>query len=164
MNVYKEKQLYTGDKVLFLDTGERVMLKKFKDGSYKKIILATGSRKSSRARVRLKSWGNGKIYINGKRLSEYFKSDEYQKLILKPLELTNSIGLYDVVVKVEGGGISGQAGAVSHGIARALAVLDPENYRKVLKKAGLLRRNPREKERMKYARSKRRRSWQYTKR
>ncbi|MCS7244860.1 MAG: 30S ribosomal protein S9 [candidate division WOR-3 bacterium] len=139
------------------------MLKKFKN-DYKKIIFTTGSRKSSTARVRLKSWGNGKIYINGKRLNEYFKSDEYQKLVLKPLELTNSIGLYDVVVKVEGGGISGQAGAISHGIARALAVLEPEKYRKVLKKAGLLRRDPREKERMKYARSKRRRSWQYTKR
>jgi len=163
-SVYKEKVLKTGDKILFLDTGERIMLKKFKDGSYKRIIFATGARKTASARVRLKEWGNGKIYINGKRLGEYFKDETHQKLILKPLELTNTLGLYDIVVKVEGGGISGQAGAVSHGIARALASLNPESYRKILRKAGLLTRDPREKERMKYARSKRRRSWQYTKR
>ncbi|MEO0144297.1 MAG: 30S ribosomal protein S9 [candidate division WOR-3 bacterium] len=140
------------------------MLKKFKNNEYKKIVFATGARKTATARVRLKEWGNGKIYINGKRLNEYFKNEEYQKLILKPLEITNTIGLYDIVVKVEGGGISGQAGAVSHGIARALAALDPQTYRPILRKAGLLTRDPREKERMKYARSKRRRSWQYTKR
>jgi len=163
-SVYKEKQLFTGDKILFLDTGERIMLKKFKDGSYKKIVFATGGRKTATARVRLKEWGNGKIYINGKRLSEYFKDEEHQKIILKPLELTNSIGMYDIIVKVEGGGLSGQAGAISHGISRALSALDPEKYRKVLRKAGLLTRDSREKERMKYARSKRRRSWQYTKR
>ncbi|MEO0202778.1 MAG: 30S ribosomal protein S9 [candidate division WOR-3 bacterium] len=140
------------------------MLKKLKNNEYKKIVFATGARKTAIARVRLKEWGNGKIYINGKRLIEYFKNEEHQKLVLKPLEITNTIGLYDIVVKVEGGGISGQAGATSHGIARALSVLNSENYRPILRKAGLLTRDPREKERMKYARSKRRRSWQYTKR
>ncbi len=163
-SVYKEKDLFTGDKILFLDTGERIMLKKFKDGSYKKIVFATGERKHATARVRLKEWGNGKIYVNGKRLNEYFKSIEHQKLILKPLEITNTLGLYDIVIKVDGGGFSGQAGAISHGIARALSALDPETYRPILRKAGLLTRDARKKERMKYARSKRRRSWQYTKR
>lgn len=133
-SVYKEKILKTGDKILFLDTGERIMLKKFKDGSYKKIVFATGGRKTAIARVRLKEWGNGKIYINGKRLGEYFKDETHQRLILKPLELTNTIGLYDIVIKVEGGGVSGQAGAVSHGIARALASLNPESYRLIFKK------------------------------
>ncbi len=163
-SIYKEKNLFTGDRILFLDTGERIMLKKFRDGSYKKIVFASGRRKNARARVRLKEWGNGKIYVNGKKLNEYFKSTEHQKLILKPLEITNTLGLYDLVVKVEGGGSSGQAGAISHSIARALSALDPETYRPILRKAGLLTRDAREKERMKYARSKRRRSWQYTKR
>jgi small subunit ribosomal protein S9 len=158
--VYKEKELFTGDKILFLDSGERILAKK--DGG--KIVISTGARKTAVARIKLKSWGKGRIIINGKKLENYFKRAEWQKLVLKPLELTNAYGLYDIVVRVEGGGISGQAGAVSHGIARALSVLDPQNYRPILRKEGLLTRDPREKERMKYARSKRRRSWQYTKR
>ncbi len=162
--VYKEKELPTGDRILFLDTGERIMLKKWGDGSYRKIVFATGGRKSSVARVRMKEWGSGRIYINGKRPEEFFRNPILVQHIMEPIKLLNVSGMYDFVIKVHGGGISGQAGAVRHGIARALAAYDPENYRKPLRDAGLLTRDPREKERMKYGKTKRRRSWQYTKR
>ncbi len=162
--VYREKELPTGDKILFLDTGERIMLKLWGDGSYRKIVFATGGRKDSRAMVRLKEWGSGRIYINGKRPEEYFKNPLLVDHILEPLKITKTLGLFDLVIKVKGGGISGQAGAVRNGIARALAAYDPETYRKPLRDAGLLTRDPRKKERMKYGKTKRRRSWQYTKR
>ena len=123
---------------------------------------ATGSRKSSVARVRLVP-GDGKITINGEELAKYFGLKTLELIVRQPLEATETIGKYDVLANVVGGGISGQAGAVRHGIARALLKVDLE-FRPVLKKAGLLTRNPREKERRKYGLKKARKASQYSKR
>ena len=123
---------------------------------------ATGSRKSSVARVRLVP-GDGKITINGEELAKYFGLNTLELIVRQPLEATETLGKYDVLANVVGGGISGQAGAVRHGIARALLKVDLE-FRPVLKKAGLLTRNPREKERRKYGLKKARKASQYSKR
>jgi small subunit ribosomal protein S9 len=123
---------------------------------------ATGSRKSSVARVRLVP-GDGKITINGEELAKYFGLKTLELIVRQPLEATETLGKYDVLANVVGGGISGQAGAVRHGIARALLKVDLE-FRPVLKKAGLLTRNPREKERRKYGLKKARKASQYSKR
>ena len=123
---------------------------------------ATGRRKSSVARVRLVP-GEGKITINGRDLKEYFGLKTLELIINQPLEATETKGKYDVLVNVFGGGISGQAGAIRHGIARALLEVDAE-YRPVLKKAGLLTRDPREKERRKYGLKKARKASQFSKR
>ncbi len=123
---------------------------------------ATGSRKSSVARVRLVP-GDGKITINGQELDKYFGLKTLELIVRQPLEATETLGKYDVLANVVGGGISGQAGAVRHGIARALLKVDLE-FRPVLKKAGLLTRNPREKERRKYGLKKARKASQYSKR
>ena len=123
---------------------------------------ATGRRKSSVARVRLVP-GEGKITINGRDLKEYFGLKTLELIINQPFEATETKGKYDVLVNVFGGGISGQAGAIRHGIARALLDVDAE-YRPVLKKAGLLTRDPREKERRKYGLMKARKASQYSKR
>ncbi len=123
---------------------------------------ATGRRKSSVARVRLVP-GEGKITINGRDLKEYFGLKTLELIINQPFEATETKGKYDVLVNVFGGGISGQAGAIRHGIARALLDVDAE-YRPVLKKAGLLTRDPREKERRKYGLKKARKASQYSKR
>jgi small subunit ribosomal protein S9 len=124
----------------------------------------TGRRKSAVARVRLFP-GNGEITINGRPAREYFGGrDVHQVMIHQPLQVTNSLDRYHVVARVVGGGISGQAGAVRHGIARALARSDEEQLRPVLKRAGLLTRDAREKERKKVGLKRARKAPQYTKR
>ena len=122
----------------------------------------TGRRKTSTARVRLVP-GNGKIVVNGKDVEDYFHRKSLIKDIKGPLELTDSLSNLDVMVKVKGGGLSGQSGAVRHGIARALLKVD-EDYRKPLKKKGYLTRDPRMKERKKYGKKKARKSPQFSKR
>lgn len=123
---------------------------------------ATGRRKSSVARVRLVP-GEGKIIINNRELSAYFGLKTLELIIKQPLVLTENIGKYDVHANVTGGGISGQAGAIRHGISRALLKVDLE-YRPALKKAGFLTRDPREKERRKYGLKKARKASQFSKR
>lgn len=123
---------------------------------------ATGRRKSSVARVRLVP-GEGKIVINGRELSEYFGLKTLMLIVNQPLELTETKGKYDVLVNVNGGGISGQAGAIRHGISRALCEIDGE-FRPVLKKAGFITRDHREKERRKYGLKKARKAAQFSKR
>ncbi|MCE5287500.1 MAG: 30S ribosomal protein S9 [Pelosinus sp.] len=122
----------------------------------------TGRRKTSVARVRLVP-GEGNVVINGRNLKEYFGLKTLELIIKQPLNLTETIGKYDVIAKVEGGGPSGQAGAIRHGVARALLKVDLE-YRPALKKAGLLTRDPREKERRKYGLKKARKASQFSKR
>ena len=122
---------------------------------------ATGRRKSSVARVRLVP-GEGNIIINDRELTKYFGLKTLELIIKQPLEATETVGKYDVLANVVGGGISGQAGAIRHGIARALLKVD-EEYRPTLKKAGLLTRDPREKERRKYGLKKARKASQFSK-
>ncbi|HHU92638.1 MAG TPA: 30S ribosomal protein S9 [Halanaerobiaceae bacterium] len=122
----------------------------------------TGRRKESVARVRLVP-GTGKILVNSKDADEYFGRATLTKDIITPLEVTNTLNTWDVMVNVNGGGLSGQAGAIKHGIARALLKVD-EDYRKPLKKAGLLTRDPRMKERKKYGLKKARKAPQFSKR
>ena len=122
----------------------------------------TGRRKTSVARVRLVP-GEGKIVVNGRPLDEYFGRKTLELIVKQPLNLTETFGKYDVLAKVEGGGPSGQAGAVRHGISRALLRVDAE-YRPSLKKAGFLTRDPREKERRKYGMKKARKASQFSKR
>ncbi|MFW6264493.1 MAG: 30S ribosomal protein S9 [Bacillota bacterium] len=122
----------------------------------------TGRRKKSIARVRLVP-GNGKIIVNKRDISDYFGRDTLIKDLKTPLELTNTLNTMDVLVNVNGGGLSGQAGAIRHGISRALLKVDSE-YRKPLKKAGMLTRDPRMKERKKYGFKKARKSPQFSKR
>ena len=123
---------------------------------------ATGSRKSSVARVRLVP-GEGKIVVNGRELSEYFGLKTLELVVRQPLDTTETLGKYDVLANVVGGGISGQAGAIRHGIARALLKVDAD-FRPLLKKAGLLTRDPRDKERRKYGLKKARKASQFSKR
>ena len=123
---------------------------------------ATGRRKSSVARVRLVP-GEGNIIINGRELKNYFGLKTLELIVNQPLELTETKGKYDVLVNVCGGGFSGQAGAIRHGISRALLKVDVE-LRGALKKAGFLTRDPREKERRKYGLKKARKASQFSKR
>ena len=125
-------------------------------------FYGTGRRKKSIARVRLLS-GNGKITINGKDIDEAFGVETLKVIIRQPLVATNSLDKFDVVAKVTGGGISGQAGAVRHGIARALIEANAE-YRPTLKSAGFLTRDARMKERKKYGLKKARKAPQFSKR
>ena len=122
----------------------------------------TGRRKSSVARVRLFP-GTGKITVNDRAFVDYIPSGATRLDVLQPLTLTHTEASYDVVVNVCGGGISGQAGAIRHGITRALLEVNPE-FRSVLKKAGLVTRDPRAKERKKYGLKKARRAPQFSKR
>jgi small subunit ribosomal protein S9 len=122
----------------------------------------TGRRKTSIARVRLVA-GEGNIVVNGRPLEQYFGLKTLELIVKQPLNVTDVLGKYDVIAKVEGGGPTGQAGAVRHGIARALLRVDGE-YRPLLKKAGLLTRDPREKERRKYGLKKARKASQFSKR
>jgi small subunit ribosomal protein S9 len=122
----------------------------------------TGRRKNAVARVRLLP-GSGKIVVNGKPAEEYFPRLALQTSLRQPLDVTETVGRYDVVATVTGGGVAGQAGAVRHGIARALAVSD-ETMRSPLHKNGLLTRDPRMKERKKYGRKRARKGFQYSKR
>ena len=126
------------------------------------MYYGTGRRKTSVARVRLIP-GTGRVVVNGRDYEEYFALQSLQLIIKQPLVLTDLFGKYDVLVNVAGGGISGQAGAVRHGISRALLNVEGEN-RAVLKKAGLLTRDSREKERRKYGIKKARKASQFSKR
>ena len=128
----------------------------------KEQYYGTGRRKSSVARVRLVP-GNGKITINGRTIDEYFGLDTLKLIVRQPLELTKTTDKFDVIAKVEGGGFTGQAGAIRHGISRALLQADAE-YRPVLKKAGFLTRDPRMKERKKPGLKAARRAPQFSKR
>ena len=123
---------------------------------------ATGRRKTSIARVRL-YMDSGGIVVNGRPLTEAFPWDSWQDLINEPFRVINGLGRYSVVAKISGGGVTGQAGALRHGISRALIVSDP-SLRAPLKKAGLLTRDAREKERKKYGLKRARKAKQYTKR
>ncbi|MFA5700440.1 MAG: 30S ribosomal protein S9 [Desulfuromonas sp.] len=123
---------------------------------------ATGKRKTSVARVRMKS-GNGSIVVNKQDYNDYFGRETSKMVIRQPLELTDMLGKYDVLVSVSGGGPSGQAGAIKHGITKALLAIDSE-LRPVLKKAGFITRDSRIKERKKYGRAAARRSFQFSKR
>ena len=125
-------------------------------------FYGTGRRKSSIARVRLTE-GNGKITINGKDIQEYFGEETLRVIVRQPLTVTGTEGKYDVLVNVCGGGFTGQAGAIRHGISRALLEVDAE-YRPILKKAGYLTRDPRMKERKKYGLKAARRAPQFSKR
>jgi len=125
-------------------------------------FLGTGRRKRSVARVRL-ALGSGQITVNKKALDAYFTRDSLKQIVRQPLEVTQSLSRFDVVVKTEGGGIAGQAGAVRHGIARALVAMD-ESLREVLRRNGLLTRDPREKESKKYGRKRARKRFQFSKR
>jgi small subunit ribosomal protein S9 len=122
----------------------------------------TGRRKKSIARVRLIP-GEGNITINGRDIEDYFGLETLKVQVRQPLELTGTLGKFDVVALVHGGGFTGQAGALRHGISRALLEADPD-YRPALKKAGFLTRDPRMKERKKYGLKKARRAPQFSKR
>ena len=122
----------------------------------------TGRRKTSIAQVRIMP-GNGAIIINGVPFEELFTSVEHRRTILQPLLVTESLGKYNAMVKVNGGGITGQSGAISHGIARALVAAD-ENLKPLLRQNGLLTRDPRVKERKKPGLRRARKAPQYTKR
>jgi len=125
-------------------------------------FAGTGRRKRSIARVRL-SLGQGVITVNRKSLDEYFPRPSLQQIVRQPLEVTQSLSRFNVDVKAEGGGVSGQAGAVRHGIARALVEMD-ESLREPLRRSGLLTRDPREKESKKYGRKRARKRFQFSKR
>jgi len=123
---------------------------------------ATGRRKTSTARVSLSN-GNGQIMVNDKSLDSHFPRETLRMMIRQPLELTGMIGKLDVTAKVQGGGLTGQAGALRHGISRALTKLD-NDLRPRLKKEGFLTRDPREKERKKYGQKGARKRFQFSKR
>ena len=122
----------------------------------------TGRRKTSVARVRLVP-GEGTVVVNGKPLEEYFGRDGYAELAIQPFAVTNLARRFNAMIKVQGGGESGQLGAIRHGISRALLEVDPE-HRPVLRKAGLLTRDPRAKERKKPGLKRARKAPQFTKR
>ena len=130
--------------------------------SEKMMFYGTGRRKSSIARVRLVE-GTGIITINGKNIDEYFGVDTLKVIVKQPLTVTNTLTKYDVICKVVGGGLSGQAGAIRHGMARALSEANSE-YRPELKSNGFLTRDPRMKERKKYGLKKARKAPQFSKR
>ncbi len=127
------------------------------------VIYATGRRKSSSARVFLKP-GSGQMTINGKQLDAYIVDSTRRQVVLQPLDITKTRDKFDIFVTVAGGGLSGQAGAIRHGIARALNGLNEEEFRGPLKKEGLLTRDARKVERKKYGLKKARKSSQFSKR
>jgi small subunit ribosomal protein S9 len=129
----------------------------FKDSKY-----ATGRRKRSIAKVWVKK-GTGNIYVNGLKMNEYFKRPVHQIIVTRPLEVSNVLTSYDVRCSVKGGGLSGQAGAIIHGLSRALIIQD-ENLKQGLKKEKLTTRDSRVVERKKYGHRKARRSFQFSKR
>ena len=129
----------------------------FKDSKY-----ATGKRKRSIAKVWVKK-GSGKIFVNGIKMVEYFKRPVHQIIVTRPLEVSKILNSYDVKCSVKGGGLSGQAGAIIHGLSRAL-VLHQEDLKKGLKKEKLITRNSKVVERKKYGHRKARRSFQFSKR
>ena len=123
---------------------------------------ATGRRKNAIAKTWLKP-GNGEVVVNGKPLATYFRVETAKTVALQALSLTSTTGSFDIRVRVLGGGVSGQAGAIRHGITRALMLVNPE-LRPQLKKAGFVKRDPRAKERKKYGRKGARAGFQWTKR
>ena len=123
---------------------------------------ATGKRKSSVARVTMKT-GTGAITVNGRPAPDYFNRPTSMFLIMQPFEATQLEGRFDVIANIDGGGLSGQAGALRHGITRALILMDPE-LKSALKRAGLVTRDPRVKERKKYGLAGARRAYQFSKR
>ena len=125
-------------------------------------IQATGRRKRAIARVKL-TLGQGVITVNKKPIDEYFPRPQLQQIVRQPFEATQSGGRFDVDVKAQGGGVTGQAGAVRHGIARALLAMD-ESLKETLRKNGFLTRDPREKESKKYGRKRARKRFQFSKR
>ncbi len=125
-------------------------------------IQATGRRKRAVARVKL-SLGQGVITVNKKSIEEYFPRPQLQQIVRQPFEATQSGGRYDVIVKTQGGGVTGQAGAVRHGISRALVEMDG-SFKEILRKSGFLTRDPREKESKKYGRKRARKRFQFSKR
>ena len=129
----------------------------FKDSKY-----ATGRRKKSVAKVWVKK-GSGSIYVNGIKMNEYFKRPSHQIIVTRPLEVSNAMNLYDVKCSVKGGGLSGQAGAIIHGLSKALVISD-EALKNALKKEKLTTRDSRVVERKKYGHRKARRSFQFSKR
>ena len=131
--------------------------------SKKKYFYGTGRRKSSVARVRVYENGTGAITINGRDIDNYFGLDTLKLIVRQPLVSTDQLGKVDVVVNVCGGGVTGQAGAIRHGISRALLLANPE-YRPTQKAAGFLTRDPRMKERKKYGLKAARRAPQFSKR
>ncbi len=126
------------------------------------VYYATGKRKNAIARTWLMP-GKGVIFINDRSVEDYFKIESARSIMTQPLVLTNTIGLFDIKVRVKGGGVSGQAGAIRHGITKALMLSDPE-LRQVLKKAGFVKRDPRVKERKKYGQKGARARFQFSKR
>ena len=128
----------------------------------KPYFYGTGRRKHSVARVRLYA-GTGKITINGRDIDDYFGLESLKLIVRQPMELTNTTGRFDIVCTVAGGGVTGQAGAIRHGISRAL-LQNGEEMRPILKKAGFLTRDPRMKERKKYGLKAARRAPQFSKR
>ncbi len=126
-------------------------------------FYGTGRRKKSVARVRLYK-GEGKITVNGRDIEEYFGLETLKVIVRQPLALTETQGKFDIVCNVNGGGVTGQAGAIRHGISRALLEFDAEKFRLALKKAGFLTRDPRMKERKKYGLKKARKAPQFSKR
>ncbi len=131
--------------------------------SAKPYFYGTGRRKHSVARVRIYP-GTGVITINKRDIDDYFGLDTLKLVVRQPLELTGNMGKFDIVCNVAGGGVSGQAGAIRHGISRALLQADAEAFRPALKKAGFLTRDPRMKERKKYGLKAARRASQFSKR
>ena len=126
------------------------------------MFQGTGRRKESIARVRITD-GKGDIIVNGKTLDEYFGTEILKVIVKQPLTVTNTIGKYDIICKVQGGGFTGQAGAIRHGISRALLEVN-EEFRPALKASGFLTRDPRMKERKKYGLKKARKAPQFSKR
>ncbi|MDD2374598.1 MAG: 30S ribosomal protein S9 [Eubacteriales bacterium] len=129
----------------------------------KSYFYGTGRRKNAVACVRLYP-GKGEITINGKSLDEYFGMETLKLIVRQPLVATDTVGQYDIICKVIGGGLSGQAGAIRHGLARAMVKADEEAYKATLKKAGFLTRDSRKKERKKYGLKKARKASQFSKR
>ena len=129
----------------------------------KKYFYGTGRRKSSVARVRVYENGTGSIIINGREINDYFGLDTLKLVVNQPLVATDLVGKVDLVITVAGGGVTGQAGAIRHGVSRALLGLNAE-YRPALKAAGFLTRDPRMKERKKYGLKAARRAPQFSKR
>jgi small subunit ribosomal protein S9 len=122
----------------------------------------TGRRKSATARVFIKP-GTGEIIVNKRKLEDYFDNEVHRMVIRQPLHLTDSVGKFDILVNVDGGGKAGQAGAVRHGVTRALVAFNPE-FRTRLKRAGFITRDPRAKERKKYGQKGARKRFQFSKR
>jgi len=127
-----------------------------------KTFYATGKRKSSIARVWMKP-GGGAITVNNQDMDSYFGLETAKVMVFQPLELTGTLGQFDISINVQGGGIKGQAGAIRHGITKALLAVKDE-FREVLKKAGLITRDPRIKERKKYGQKGARKRFQFSKR